>query len=125
MYFYDAEGSRLFQRITETEEYYLTRCEAEILDTHAAEIIASVFPGPLRLVELGAGDGRKTEILLRRWLDAGLRFEYVPIDICRQSVLDLASSFRCRFDGSLRMREVAHARSEEKHQMWPATRAAK
>ena len=37
-YFYDAEGSRLFERITELDEYYLTRCEAEILDTHAAEI---------------------------------------------------------------------------------------
>ena len=33
LYFCDAEGSRLFQRITELEEYYLTRCEAEILET--------------------------------------------------------------------------------------------
>jgi dimethylhistidine N-methyltransferase len=106
MYFYDAEGSRLFQRITELEEYYLTRCEAQILDSHAAEIVAAVLPGPLRLVELGAGDGRKTEILLRRLLDAGLCFEYVPIDICRQSVLDLAASFQGRFDGSLRMRGI-------------------
>ena len=79
-YFYDTEGSRLFQRITELDEYYLTRCEAEILETHVAEIGAAVFPGPLRLVELGAGDGRKTEILLRRLLGAGLSFEYVPID---------------------------------------------
>jgi dimethylhistidine N-methyltransferase len=105
-YFYDAEGSRLFQRISELDEYYLTRCEAEILETHAAEIGDAVFPGPLRLVELGAGDGRKTEILLRRLLGAGLRFEYVPIDICRRSVLDLAASFGCRFDGSLRMRGI-------------------
>jgi dimethylhistidine N-methyltransferase len=105
-YFYDTEGSRLFQRITELDEYYLTRCEAEILETHVAEIGAAVFPGPLRLVELGAGDGRKTEILLRRLLGAGLSFEYVPIDICRRSVLDLAASFRRRFDGSLRMRGI-------------------
>ncbi len=106
MYFYDSEGSRLFQRITELEEYYLTRCEAEILETHAAEIASAILPGPLRLVELGAGDGQKSEILVRRLLDAGLCFEYVPIDICRQSVLDLAASFRCRFDGSLRVRGV-------------------
>ncbi len=106
MYFYDAEGSRLFQRITELEEYYLTRCEAEILETHAPEIVAAVHPGPFRLVELGAGDGRKTEILVRRLLGAGLSFEYVPIDICRKSVLDLAASFRCRFDGSLQVRGI-------------------
>jgi L-histidine Nalpha-methyltransferase len=105
MYFYDAEGSRLFQQITELEEYYLTRCEAEILQTHAAEI-AAVLPGPFRLVELGAGDGQKTEILVRQLLARGLRFEYVPIDICRQSVLDLAASFRRRFDGSLRVRGI-------------------
>ncbi len=105
-YFYDAEGSRLFQQITELEEYYLTRCEAEILKTHAAEIAAAVLPGPLRLVELGAGDGQKTGILLEPLLDAGLCFEYVPIDICRKSVLDLAASFRCRFDGSLRVRGI-------------------
>lgn len=106
MYFYDAEGSRLFQRITELDDYYLTRCEAEIIETHAAEIVAAVVPGPLRLVELGAGDGRKTEILLRRLLDAGLCFEYVPIDICRKSVVDLATSFQWRFDGSLRVRGI-------------------
>jgi L-histidine Nalpha-methyltransferase len=105
-YFYDAEGSRLFQRITELEEYYLTRCEAEILARHAGEIVAAVRLGPFRLVELGAGDGRKTEILARRWLDAGRSFEYVPIDICRQSVLDLSAAFHGRFDGSLRVRGI-------------------
>ena len=31
MYFYDERGSRLFEQITELDEYYLTRCEAEIL----------------------------------------------------------------------------------------------
>lgn len=106
MYFYDAAGSRLFQRITELEEYYLTRCEAEILKTHALEIAAAVFPGPFRLVELGAGDGRKTEILLRRFLEAGLQFEYVPVDICRQSVLDLTAALHRRFNTSLRVRGI-------------------
>jgi L-histidine N-alpha-methyltransferase len=110
MYFYDAEGSRLFQRITELEEYYLTRCEAEIIETHAPEIaaaiVAAIPAGPFRLVELGAGDGQKSEILVRRLLDAGLCFEYAPIDICRKSVIDLAASFRRRFNGSLQVRGV-------------------
>jgi L-histidine N-alpha-methyltransferase len=105
MYFYDTEGSRLFQRITELDDYYPTRCEAEIIETHAAEI-AAVLPGPFRLVELGAGDGRKSEILVRQFLDAGLSFEYAPIDICRKSVVDLAASFGRRFGGSLQVRGI-------------------
>jgi dimethylhistidine N-methyltransferase len=89
MYFYDEAGSRLFQQITELEEYYPTRCEQEILQAHAGQIAAAVSAVPFRLVELGAGDGRKTEILLQHFLDRGLDFEYVPIDICRQTILGL------------------------------------
>ena len=39
-WFYDRTGSELFERITELPEYYPTRCEAEILTEHAAEIMA-------------------------------------------------------------------------------------
>lgn len=91
MYFYDAQGSRLFQQITQSEEYYVTRCEQEILHARALEIAAPLAAAPFRLVELGAADGRKTTILLRRFLAAGLEFEYVPIDICRQAIIDLTT----------------------------------
>src|SRR6185436_8790574 len=37
-WFYDAQGSELFERICELPEYYLTRAEREILRDHAAEI---------------------------------------------------------------------------------------
>ncbi len=62
-YFYDARGSRLFDRITELPEYYLTRAETSILERHAEEIVTSARPA--EIVEIGGGFSRKTELLLR------------------------------------------------------------
>src|SRR4029077_18644 len=61
-YFYDAEGSRLFQVITDLPEYYLTRCEHEILDAHKQEIAELITGRSTNLVELGPGDAHKTII---------------------------------------------------------------
>lgn len=79
-YFYDAEGSRLFQQIMELEEYYLTACEYEILTMHKAGIL-SALPESFDLVELGAGDGLKTKILLKHFLNKNVAFSYMPVDI--------------------------------------------
>src|SRR5579862_2441184 len=38
-FFYDVAGSRLFERITRLPEYYLTRCETEILQRSSREIL--------------------------------------------------------------------------------------
>ena len=62
-YFYDAEGSRLFDEICRTEEYYPTRAETALLERHAGEIIA--LTRPTSLVELGSGVGAKASLLLR------------------------------------------------------------
>jgi L-histidine Nalpha-methyltransferase len=92
MYFYDEIGSRLFQQITECDEYYLTRCEHEILQRSAAALAALLGGGPFRLVELGAGDGRKTKVLLGDFARRGLRFEYMPVDICEDTLVELTGS---------------------------------
>jgi dimethylhistidine N-methyltransferase len=60
---YDARGARLFDRISALDAYYPTRTEVGILKAHAAEIRGSVGPGA-RVVELGAGSGAKTDLLL-------------------------------------------------------------
>jgi dimethylhistidine N-methyltransferase len=90
--FYDAEGSRLFERITTLPEYYPTRTERVILSRCADAIVAGAHSGrslPLRLVELGAGTASKTGILLQ----AALRFSddvvHVPVDVC-SNALELA-----------------------------------
>src|SRR6266481_2356715 len=62
-YFYDEAGSRLFDRITGLDEYYLTRSELAIMDCHATEIAAHCGPRTL-LIEPGAGNLTKVRRLL-------------------------------------------------------------
>lgn len=75
-WFYDAQGSELFEKITELPEYYPTRAEREILVDRAGEIAAAT--GARTLVELGSGSSEKTRYLI----DAltGLH-TYVPVDV--------------------------------------------
>ena len=77
-YFYDLEGSRLFDAICDLPEYYVTRTETAILERHADDIADHV--GPCRIVEPGAGSGTKTRILLSA-LGPERCVEYVPVDI--------------------------------------------
>jgi dimethylhistidine N-methyltransferase len=76
-WFYDERGSELFERITRLEEYYPTRRERAILAERATEIAEAT--GARILVELGAGSGEKTRLLLDA-LSATLR-TYVPVDV--------------------------------------------
>ncbi|MDC8003341.1 L-histidine N(alpha)-methyltransferase [Aureisphaera galaxeae] len=93
-YIYDAQGDKLFQDIMALPEYYLTNCEFEILDTHKGEI-ASLFRGSgngFDLIELGAGDGQKTKVLLRYFAENQFSFVYKPIDISQNAIDDLTAS---------------------------------
>ena len=74
--FYDEEGCRLFGRITELPEYYLTRTERALL-ADVAPRVAALVRGPAVLVEYGASDEAKAEFLLRE----GAFHAYVPIDV--------------------------------------------
>ncbi|KAF6003037.1 hypothetical protein F1559_003014 [Cyanidiococcus yangmingshanensis] len=104
-FFYDDTGSALYERITRTEDYYLTRCEREIFRKHGDRILdlaAGVAPGAftelqsrskpsaIHLIELGAGDGHKTALLLQRALERGLRVTYRPIDISERAMVACA-----------------------------------
>jgi dimethylhistidine N-methyltransferase len=76
-YFYDAEGSALFDAICALPEYYQTRTEVALLRRHAAEI-ASLIGAGAEIVEFGAGALRKARILLDALKDP---VGYMPIDI--------------------------------------------
>jgi L-histidine N-alpha-methyltransferase len=89
-HFYDAEGSRLFECITQQPEYYPYRTERTILEGCAEEIVA--VTGAAELVELGSGVPTKTLLLLDAMRDAGTLDRYVPFDVS-ESVL-LASAER-------------------------------
>lgn len=105
-WFYDDRGSRLFEEITQLEEYYLTRCEREILSTRAREIGEQIGQQPFRILETGVGDGHKTEILLRQFVDMQLDFEYVPIDICQRSIVDLIAKLQRTTRGDFLVRGI-------------------
>lgn len=77
-YFYDAAGSALFERITRLPEYYLTRAEHALLDTHGRVILSEARPE--EIVELGAGSPAKFRRLLAAMNGTPLR-RYVPIDV--------------------------------------------
>lgn len=83
-YFYDVQGSRLFDLICTTPEYYPTRTEIGILERHGAEMAARIGPACL-LIELGSGSAVKTPLLLRHF---GADTVYLPIDICRPHLLE-------------------------------------
>jgi len=82
-YFYDEVGDELFQKIMNLDEYYLTRAEFEIFVRQKAEILKQFLGDSekFRLVELGAGDGTKTKVLLSHFVKKQVSFTYSPIDI--------------------------------------------
>lgn len=91
-YFYDDEGSHLFQQIMNCPDYYPTESEKEILTNHGRSIVATCGQGPLNVVDLGAGDGEKTKILLRALINLGVECRFVPIDISEAAVRGLLES---------------------------------
>jgi dimethylhistidine N-methyltransferase len=98
-YFYDEQGSKLFQAIMKLEEYYPTRCEAEILSIHREEIcrMFTADNSPFELVELGAGDGSKTRILLSCFNQSDSNLTYLPIDISPSILTELIHSVKQEF----------------------------
>jgi L-histidine N-alpha-methyltransferase len=82
-YLYDDRGSRLFEAITRLPEYYQTRAERQILERHAAEIVAQLRPQVL--VEFGSGSAEKTRALLNAMRAAGTLEGYAPLDVSRDA----------------------------------------
>lgn len=89
-YFYDDAGSRIFQQIMELPEYYPTRAEMEILTHQPADIVAALpYREPFNIIELGAGDGLKTQELLKYLVGQRADFTYMPIDISGEAMQQL------------------------------------
>ncbi len=94
-YFYDEEGSKLFQAIMNLPEYYLTRSEYEIFESYKENLYDqfSKNSSTFNLVELGAGDGLKTQVLLSYFVEKTTPFSYLPIDISAQALHQLKERF--------------------------------
>jgi dimethylhistidine N-methyltransferase len=85
-FLYDQEGSKLFDLITDSPDYYLTRKETWILNQYSHEIAELVGPGAF-ILELGAGSSHKTRILLQAIPDPWV---YVPVDISKDFLMESA-----------------------------------
>ncbi len=85
-YFYDERGSELFDEICALPEYYPTRTELKIMDTHLAEIAELVGPRAA-VIEFGAGSNVKVRQLLDA-LDSPAA--YVPVEISADYLLKQA-----------------------------------
>lgn len=95
-YFYDDKGSRLFDAICNTEEYYPTRTEDALLERSARDIIASLQPE--HVVELGSGTSRKTRRLLDACEEHGCHATYWPFDVCESMVQGTAEALVDEYD---------------------------
>ncbi len=99
-YLYDERGSHLFEKISTLPEYYPTACEMEILRRRKEDISRIASHSPFRLVELGVGDAKKTKVLLQEFIQHGLHFTYIPVDICQEMVEQLVMSLKQEYGGS-------------------------
>ncbi|MFT3912632.1 MAG: L-histidine N(alpha)-methyltransferase [Anaeromyxobacteraceae bacterium] len=98
VWFYDAWGSRLFQRIMHLDGYYPTRVETEILERSATALVERLEAPPAAVVDLGAGDGKKTQLLLAAARARAPGVTYAPVDVSEAAL---------------------HSASERMHAVWP------
>lgn len=94
-YFYDERGSRLFERVCATREYYPSRTEAALLAENAGSIMAAAAPD--HLVELGSGSSRKTRYLLNAWTANGMDRVYWPFDVCAGFLVESGECLTAEF----------------------------
>jgi dimethylhistidine N-methyltransferase len=91
-YFYDARGSRLFERICRLKEYYPTRSELALTRAHLGAIARFAGRG-CALIEYGSGEGRKSRLLIGALRPAA----YIPVDISLDALRGAVASLRRRF----------------------------
>jgi len=98
-YFYDVVGDKLFQDIMAMPSYYLTNAEFAIFEKHKSQILAHFYEDgkPFSLIELGAGDGKKTKVLLRHFIENNANFNYRPIDISQNALELLETDIKKEF----------------------------
>jgi L-histidine Nalpha-methyltransferase len=96
-YFYDEEGSALFDAITRLPEYYPTRTERSILVERAGEIAAR--SGADTLIELGSGTSEKTRLLLDAFHQRGALRRFVPFDVDEMTLRSAAAAVATEYPG--------------------------
>lgn len=94
MLLYDDRGSEIYRQIAALEEYYPTACERQTLGRIGPQIAAELGGQPVEVIDLGAGDGAKTILLLEALSASSAEVRYVPIDISEGAMVQLAAAMR-------------------------------
>jgi len=94
-WFYDDEGSQLFDAITRLPEYYPTRAERAVLTARAPEI--ATITRADTLVELGSGTSDKTRLLLDALRDVGTLRRFAPFDVSEATLRGAAGSIAVEY----------------------------
>ena len=95
-YFYDERGSRLFERICTTPEYYPTRTEKELLSHYSEDIIRQVKP--VEIMELGSGSAKKTRHLFDACESHNHVCSYAPFDVCEPMLENVSEQLQSDYD---------------------------
>jgi dimethylhistidine N-methyltransferase/ergothioneine biosynthesis protein EgtC len=98
-WFYDAEGSELFEEITRLPEYYPTRAEREILAEHAMDIARAT--GAHTLVELGSGSSEKTRLLLDGLRHNETLRQIVALDVSETALRDATQALHAEYPSAV------------------------
>ncbi len=93
-YFYDDIGSELFQKITQHEDYYPTRKEYEILNNIKHKLPQIIEEEEIDIIELGAGDGHKSQLIIQGFLDKNIKVNFYPIDISEKAMTLLEENIK-------------------------------
>jgi dimethylhistidine N-methyltransferase len=93
-YFYDDMGSDLFQKITQHEDYYLTRTEYEIISKSKDLIPKFIAENEIDIIELGAGDGHKSQLVINGFLEQDKKVNFFPIDISAEAMKQLEKTIQ-------------------------------
>lgn len=85
-YFYDDMGSELFQKITQHPDYYPTKTEFSILQKISSLLPNIINESEIDIIELGAGDGHKSELIINGFLNKQCKVNFYPIDISEKAM---------------------------------------
>lgn len=96
-FFYDEQGSELFEKITLLDEYYPTRTEKKIISSVSSNL--DIDFENLNIVELGSGDSTKISLLLNQIDSKTLEtINYFPVDISQSAIKKSAKELSNKFE---------------------------
>jgi len=97
---FDNQGSEIFKEITKSPEYLPAACEYEIFKNHINTITNLISDKPFQLIELGSGDGGKTQLLIESILERKIDLHYYPIDISEGAIRNLVSTLKSKYSNT-------------------------